>query len=54
MTALEYMKRQAENSKRNLDMVSRKKGVTESELNNIKAKIGYYEEAAMALEKEEN
>lgn len=54
MTALEYMKRQAESSKRNLEMVGRKKGVTENEINNIKAKIGYYEEAAKALEKEAN
>ena len=53
MTALEYMKRQAESGKRNLEMVGRKKGVTEQELNNIKAKISYYEEAARALEKVE-
>lgn len=54
MTALEYMKRQVEKHNRNLFIVSNRSGITEEELNNIKAKIGYYETAIKALEKEEN
>lgn len=53
MTALEYMKSQIENCKRNLDIASNRTGVTTQELNNIRTKIGYYEAAARALEREE-
>lgn len=52
MTALEYMKRQVEKGYRNLESASRRPGVTEQELENIRLKIGYYEAAVKALKKE--
>lgn len=51
MTALEYMKRQAESNRLKLNFSMGKKGVTEQELDNIRLKIGYYEEAVKALKK---
>ena len=51
MTTLEYMKRQVESNRLKLDFSIGKKGVTEQELDNIRLKIGYYEEAVRALEK---
>lgn len=49
MTALEFMERQVEKCHRNLAMVSNKNGVTDKELENIRLKIKYYEEAVEAL-----
>lgn len=50
MTALEYMKRQAESNRMKLNLSMKKKGVNAQELENIRMKIGFYEEAAKALE----
>ena len=49
MTALEFMERQVEKCNRNLAMVSGRSGATEKELENIRLKIKYYEEAVSAL-----
>ena len=50
MSALEYMKKQVEKNNIKLSKVIAKTGVTEEEINNIRSKIGYYQEAVNALE----
>ena len=51
MTALEYMERQVVNNKLNHDRQFAR-GAPEADLANIRKKIGYYEEAVAALQKE--
>ncbi len=50
MTTIEYMKKQIEKHTRSLEKTASRSGVTEEELNNIRAKIAYYKEAVEALE----
>lgn len=50
MTALEYMERQASKHRYNFDREAAR-GALEEQLNNIRAKIGYYEAAVKALRK---
>ena len=51
MTALEYMERQLEKHRMNLDRESAR-GVPAEMLENIRLKIGYYQEAVEALRKD--
>jgi hypothetical protein len=51
MTALEYMEKQAQRHRLNYDMESAR-GVPKEQLDNIKAKISYYEQAVEALRME--
>ena len=51
--AIRYMETQIAKLKRSLDKSIRRNGVTESEINNIKCKIGYYETAVTALKKQQ-
>lgn len=48
--SVEYMKKQIEKHTRSLEKTASRSGVTEEELNNIRAKIRYYKEAVEALE----
>lgn len=52
MTALEYMRNKLEKNKLNLHRAIAKKA-TDSEVNGIKDKIGYYAQAVEALGKED-
>ena len=51
MTALEYMEKQIRKTSVNLDKEIAR-GAPEEAIDNIRAKIGYYESAAEALRKE--
>lgn len=51
MTALEYMEKQVQKHRMNYDR-ELARGVPEEQLNNIRAKIGYYEAAVDALKNE--
>ena len=53
MTALEYMERQAQSNRINYNRQVLR-GAPEKDLENIKEKIGHYEEAVEALKKESN
>ena len=50
MTALEYFEKQLQKIRLNYDRESAR-GVPEEQLNNIRAKVGYYEAAVDALRK---
>lgn len=51
MTALEFMQKVLEQGRNNYKRAQKKPGVTEGELESIRRKTGYYEEAVAALEK---
>ena len=53
MTTLEYMERQAQSNRINYNRQVLR-GAPEQDIENIKKKIGYYEEAVEALKKCEN
>ena len=48
MTAIEYMTKQLEKAKRSLKAAINRKA-PQQDIDNLKAKIGYYEEAVRAL-----
>ena len=50
MTALDYMKKQAASCQRNLEVARSRSTTPAQDLQNLIAKIGYYEEAVSALE----
>ena len=51
MTTIEYMKKQIVKHTISLEKIQSRSGVTETEIANLKLKIGYYEDAVKALEK---
>ena len=53
MTALEYMENQLIKHRLNLDIEFSRTGVKKEQLENIRKKIGYYQEAVEALRKVE-
>ena len=52
MTPLEYMESQAEQNRAKLERAEQNGNIPDKDLENIRAKIGYYEAAVRAMEKE--
>ena len=52
MTPLEYMRRQAAINRAKLERAKQNGNIPDKDLENIRAKIGYYEAAVRAMEKE--
>lgn len=50
MDAITYMRKQAEKARNNYELAKMRRGATQKELNDLQAKVRYYESAVKALE----